>query len=228
MARPPVLPLPRRSREVPLPLGFLPKPGRPSSGWPLFFGKNLRNFVPGVTRNLHYSFKAERREWLRGRRREAARGEERGCHWMKPEMGSQTLGCLVLLTLCVGQARADEVNVAGSKATITRADCQALATYHKAPGVDYQPGVDVNGHYVAPADVPSGPTYHLPDRVEFDVVINPLNYGQANASGKFNNTGLPVGHVVIDMRTGRATMDGQPMQDTQQQYIEDICRKSGY
>jgi len=36
---------------------------------------------------------------------------------------------------------------------IDPAACQALVNYHEPSGVEYQPGVDVDGHYVAPADL---------------------------------------------------------------------------
>lgn len=146
---------------------------------------------------------------------------------------------------------------------ITKSDCQALATYHTPKGVEYQPGVDVNGKRVAPADLPGGFTYNLPEKVEFDVRINPLDYGQRNMleqqiaavqaklaqnpsdsasqqqlaslqgqlaaiSGKYDNTTMSVGHVVVNTRTGEATLDGKPLANSQEQYLADLCRKAGY
>lgn len=167
-----------------------------------------------------------------------------------------------LFTVC-SVALADQVSVAGNQVTISRADCQALATYHPAPGVNYQPGVDVNGHYVAPADVPGGFTYNLPEKVEFDIQVNPINYAQrttiqrqiaavqaklaqnpsdtasqqqlaslqgqlAAITGAYDNTAMPVGHVVVNTRTGDATLNGKPLQNADQQYLTDLCRKAGY
>jgi len=270
---------------------------------------------------------------------------------------------------------ADETAVSGDKVTVSQTDCRALATYRPSQGVEYQPGVDVNGHYVAPADLPGGFNYNLPEKVEFNVQINPVNFGQRNAAqqqiaqtsqaivqnnaaqqkaqaqtpvlaqqlaklqatqttlnaqqanfnaqiaaanaaivaqtggatptpaqkstrdaletgalnqiqgssayqslqsqiaannqaiastntaiaannqviaaapgnaqqlgvqltgaqgqaaavtGKFDNTAMSVGHVVVNTRTGAATLDGQPLQNAQQQYLEELCRKAGY
>jgi len=163
----------------------------------------------------------------------------------------------------VDQDWADEVGVSGQSAAVTKTDCQALTTYHAPKGVEYQPGVDVNGHYVAPADVPGGFSYNLPEKVEFDIKINPIDYGQRNRlqqqiaaaqarlaqdpndtasqaqlsslqgqlaslTGKYDNTAVPVGHVVVNTRTGEATLDGKPMQSSQEQYLADLCRKAGY
>lgn len=282
-----------------------------------------------------------------------------------------------LFVIC-SVARADQVTVAGNQVTINKKDCQALATYRPAQGAkspDYQPGVDVHGHYVAPADASGGFTYALPEKVEFDVQINPIQYAQRNAaqakiaqtsqaivansaalqaaqakqttlsqqlaslqatqtslntqqanftaqiaaataqitaktggasptpaqlatrdaevtgatnqitgspsyqslqsqiaannqsiattnaaitannqviaaapataaqlqteltgaqgqaaatSGTFDNTAMAVGHVVVNTRTGDATMNGKPLQNADQQYLADLCRKAGY
>ena len=163
----------------------------------------------------------------------------------------------------INRARADEVGVGGQPLAISKQDCQAIATYHTPKGVNYQPGVDVNGNRVAPADVSGGFTYQLPDKVEFDIKINPINYGQratleqqiagvqaklaqnpndtasqqqlsslqgqlAAISGKYDNTTMSVGHVVVDTRTGEATLDGRPLGNSQEQYLADLCRKAGY
>lgn len=283
----------------------------------------------------------------------------------------------LLFALC-SPASAEEVSVTNDQVTVTKKDCQALATYRPTKGVksaDYQPGVDVHGNYVAPADAPGGFQYNLPEKVEFDVRINPIQYGARNAaqaqvsqtsqainqnaaslaqaqakqtqlssqlatqqatqtslnaqqsnftaqiaaataqiaaatggasptasqaatrdaqvsavtaqitnsasyqslqsqiaantasinstnaaitannavisaaptnasnlqtqltaaqgqvaatSGKYDNTSMSVGHVVVNTRTGEATMDGKPLQTDQNAYLADLCRKAGY
>lgn len=170
---------------------------------------------------------------------------------------------LGILGLWITPAAADEVGVAGQPVTVTKQDCQAMATYHTPNGVDYQPGVDVHGKPVAPADAPGGFAYNLPAKIEFDITINPVNYAQRNAlqqqiagiqaklaqnpgdtasqaqlsslqgqlaaiSGRYDNTAASVGHVVVDTRTGQATLNGKPMQDSQEQYIVDLCRRAGF
>ena len=140
---------------------------------------------------------------------------------------------VTLLPLLSAVALADEVGVGGGKPVIGRQDCEALATYHTPPGVNYQPGVDVNGRPVAPADLPGTNSYQLPRRVQFDVVINPMTYagGQgagSAAAGQYANTMLPVAHVAIDLATGEATIDGKPMDSDQEAYLRRICREAGY
>src|SRR5262249_50029909 len=88
------------------------------------------------------------------------------------------LATATAIFLFCSQSWADQVSVSGSTVTVSKQDCRALATYRPAQGVDYQPGVDVNGHYVAPADLQGGSTYDLPETVEFNVTINPIQYAQ--------------------------------------------------
>jgi hypothetical protein len=161
------------------------------------------------------------------------------------------------------RANADEVSVGGGKPVISKQDCMALARYHEAPGVEYQPGVDVHGKPVAPADLQGGASYDPPTKIEFNVTINPIQYGQRNAlqsqisqtqatlaanpgnvaaqeqlsslqrqlsaiSGKFDNTAAPVGHVVVDLKSGQVTLNGKPVEGPQQRYLDDVCRQAGY
>jgi hypothetical protein len=284
---------------------------------------------------------------------------------------------VLLFALC-SPVWADEVSVANGAVTVSKTDCRALATYRAAQGAqspDYKPGVDVHGHYVAPADIQGDYNYNLPEKVEFDVRVNPIQYGQraaaqrqaattsqaivanqaalsaaqakqtqlaqqlaslqatqtglntqqsnytaqiaaataaitaqtggaspttaqlatrdaevtaatnqitgsaayqslqsqitantqsiadtnaaitandavitaapttatqlqtqltgaqgqvAATSGVYDNTSISVGHVVVNTRTGEATMDGKPLQNAQDAYLAELCRKAGY
>ena len=97
-------------------------------------------------------------------------------------MACHFTACAAIVFLFCSAAEAAQTTVAGDDPVINRTDCRALATYRPSQGVDYQPGVDVNGHYVAPADLPGGSTYKLPETVEFDVRIDPIGYAQRNAA----------------------------------------------
>ena len=51
---------------------------------------------------------------------------------------------------------------------ITKADCAALVRHVAEPGVAYEPGVDVNGRPVVPADLGDTPEIKLPERFLVD------------------------------------------------------------
>ena len=88
-----------------------------------------------------------------------------------------------ILALVGGQAQAQQVlSPLATHVVISGQDCQRLVRHVPAPDVAYKPGVDVHGKPVAPADLPgSAGGYQLPDHIEFNYTINPVNYGQTKA-----------------------------------------------
>jgi hypothetical protein len=140
----------------------------------------------------------------------------------------------ILLMVLLGPsiALADPVGVSGASVYVTKSDCMALVRHHPSADATYQPGTDVHGKYVAPADLPgSNAGITLPDKVQFDLKINPMNYaqGQQNAvSGKYANTALTVAHISVDLKTGQTLLNGKPLDGEQDQYILDACYKAGF
>lgn len=114
---------------------------------------------------------------------------------------------------------------------VTRQDCARLVAHHADAGVEYKPGQDVHGRYVAPADLPGQSNFQLPDKIEFDLRLNPLAYApqQGNApAGAFQNSGTNVGHVEIDLASGAAKLNGHALDDEQTGIVTEACRKAGY
>ncbi|MBF0267636.1 MAG: hypothetical protein HQL44_03480 [Alphaproteobacteria bacterium] len=87
---------------------------------------------------------------------------------------------ITLGLLASGQSWAD------GTVRISRQDCSRLI--HHAPSADvaYKPGVDVKGRAVAPADLDGGANNIklLPEVLEFNVSINPVDYQARNALAK--------------------------------------------
>ena len=113
---------------------------------------------------------------------------------------------------------------------VTRQDCRQLVAHHPDPGVEYKPGVDVRGKYVAPADLPGQNNFALPDKVEFDLRLNPLAYAPSSGApaGAFQNTGANIGHVEIDLASGQAKLNGHTLDNEQTSIVTEACRKAGY
>jgi hypothetical protein len=128
--------------------------------------------------------------------------------------------------LCAGAALAD-----GQPLYVTKADCTRLVAHHPDASVEYKPGTDVHGRYVAPADLPNQNSIKLPDKIEFDLRLNPLAYapqpGNAPA-GAFQNTGTNLGHVEVDLLSGQAKLNGHALDDEQTSIVAEACRKAGY
>ncbi|MDP6953661.1 MAG: hypothetical protein QGF53_12970 [Alphaproteobacteria bacterium] len=73
---------------------------------------------------------------------------------------------IAALLLVTSAAAAEET----ATVTITDADCANLVAHHAEPGVAYEPGVDVHGDPVAPADLPG----HEPLSLDADdVAVDP-------------------------------------------------------
>ena len=117
--------------------------------------------------------------------------------------------------------------------TVSKTDCQRLIQHVPAPDVAYQPGVDVHGKSVAPADLPSsGPTIPLPDQIQFNYTINPTNYGltaaQAQQKSQLvtgNNSQASIATIKFDLSSQKLTVNGQPLSSSDQQGVIAECRK---
>jgi hypothetical protein len=119
------------------------------------------------------------------------------------------------LTLVAETAVAERVR-------IPREDCQSLVRHVPDPGVAYQPGVDVHGKPVAPADLPGSTMQAIvPKTVEFDVSFYPLARARG---GRFDQSELYVGTVRYDLNTGEVLFNGVPLTDPEKDEMARRCR----
>jgi hypothetical protein len=144
-------------------------------------------------------------------------------------------GVVILgLVKIVPAAGADEAALGSLQVYVTRQDCVHLVAHHPAPGITYQPGKDVHGRAVPPADIPATqPTDLLPERLSFDLKVNPLAYGAGAATAaapgsKIANTAVPVTHIEVDLQSGELRLDGHPLEDQQTDMVTEACRRAGY
>ncbi|OIQ86988.1 hypothetical protein GALL_311460 [mine drainage metagenome] len=140
---------------------------------------------------------------------------------------------IAVVLLLPGLARAGEVTIAGTPVYVTREDCQALLTYQPSDDVTYHPGQDVHGNYVAPADLGGDAGVQLPERIEFPLMINPMNYtgvnkGTATTQPPYANTAVPVAQVTVDLKTGRTFLNGHPLDGEQDAMVRQACRGGGH
>lgn len=110
-----------------------------------------------------------------------------------------------------------------STVTIAKSDCILLVEHVPSADVAYQPGVDVRGRKVAPADVEASPDLRdiVPDVLEFSIALNPLKGGVA----RFGETALEVGKVRFDMKTRRATFNGKPLTRADTRKVRKKCKE---
>lgn len=124
---------------------------------------------------------------------------------------------------------ADKTAPVNAPPTVDPALCRALVKYRPAPDVEYQPGVDVHGNPVAPADLPGGtPPIQIPKKIQIPITIS-----LANAL-KLSTTHFPASQLGAGTEAwiGTFTVDGdkvffndQPLTDDQQDKLAVLCMK---
>ncbi len=97
--------------------------------------------------------------------------------------------------------------------------CRLLEKHVPRDDVTYQPGADVNGKPVVPADLNGGSAFQLPDTIKI-----PLSVDLAQ---EFNLTEFDDNELVVPLGILEVTKDGRVLQDgrdlTDQAYV--ICKE---
>lgn len=103
--------------------------------------------------------------------------------------------------------------------------CRALVAHEPAADVAYQPGVDVLGRPVAPADLPGGVRFDAPE----DFVV-PISRDLDGQFGFPDDTTVFEGDAIFGTVTyidGQLFFNNQPLFDPAQALIARLCRERG-
>ncbi|WP_019643612.1 hypothetical protein [Novispirillum itersonii] len=109
--------------------------------------------------------------------------------------------------------------------------CRKVTVGSTSADVEYKPGVDVNGRAVVPADGPGGSLDPAAGRKMLEVIRIPITVDLAKRMGlgaggtKFGSE-VPLGEVTL--RNGQVYLDGAPLTNSEQQQINDACRRAGF
>ncbi len=109
--------------------------------------------------------------------------------------------------------------------TITKADCARLARHYPAPDVAYQPGRDVRGKPVVPADLEGGSGLVLPEAVVIPIEVDLFERYGIPANGINYKGDIFIGEVVVDVASGRAIFNGQPLQSDEEAELAARCQR---
>jgi hypothetical protein len=109
--------------------------------------------------------------------------------------------------------------------TVDPALCRAAIASTPSPDVDYKPGVDVHGHYVAPADVDASSSnpiskVAIPLTVPLAKLLN-VNPNQYPYNQFGSQTEAVLGVLSID--GNKVTLNGQPLSNDQQSKLLVLC-----
>ena len=144
-------------------------------------------------------------------------------HARAPKRAALAAGAALLAVLSALPVRG-QVEVDGTLVKVTKADCLRLVKHRPDPGVTYQPGVDVHGDPVADADLYDRPRIELPKRVTIPIEVDLPDRFTLPADDSFKGD-VQVGTVEVDLATGRATFNGQPLTAEAVEAVRERCRK---
>lgn len=107
----------------------------------------------------------------------------------------------------------------GAEIFIPEKECQYLTAYQPAPGVEYQPGVDVHGKPVMEADVTPS-VIKPPEKYSFDITVEVARYmGLSVPDGVFGE--MKVGTITVDK--GQMLFNGNPVEGDAEAALKTIC-----
>ena len=138
------------------------------------------------------------------------------------------LMAIALLGLMTGAAFAGDKSVKNDTSDVDPALCRALVKHTPSADVEYQPGVDVDGKPVAPADLPGQPAMKLPQKIVIPVTLSlvktlNLNTTQYPYSQLGPGTEAQLGSIEIE--GDKVTYNGQALTDAQQDNLAVLCMK---
>jgi hypothetical protein len=106
--------------------------------------------------------------------------------------------------------------------------CNALIKHTPSADVAYQPGVDMNGKKVAPADVPGSPQVQLPNKIDIPLTVNlakTLNLDTTKYPYNTLGSGTEAWLGTLSVEGDKVTFNGKPLSDEQQDNLAVLCMK---
>jgi hypothetical protein len=132
-------------------------------------------------------------------------------------------GITLLLT-----ALSQPVYAATQSSEINPALCSALVKHTPDAGVAYQPGVDVEGKPVAPADLPGAPQMQMPQKITIPLTVSLAKVLNLNTSQyPYNQLGAgteaQIGTITVE--GDKVSFNGKPLTDAEQDNLAVLCMK---
>ena len=127
---------------------------------------------------------------------------------------------VLLVPLLAGAAAA----ALGQEARITKVQCRNLVQHTPAPDVAYQPGVDVYGKPVVPADLDAESQIKVPREFTIDLSVDLFDRFGIPKDGTLYKGAVDIGSVTV--RGDQAWYNGQPLTGQTQAALSQICRET--
>jgi len=126
---------------------------------------------------------------------------------------------IAILAIMAAPASAAERTIA-----VARSDCELAVRYVAPAGVDYQPGVDVNGRPVAPADLDDGRRLQLPESIPVIISEDTRKRFHVSHHSPLFDADAVVGIVELRLSDRRLTFNGVELDDHEANALAAMCR----
>ena len=108
---------------------------------------------------------------------------------------------------------------------ISEQDCSDLARHVASADVNYQPGVDVDGNAVAPADLNGAGQIRAPDMITIPLTLDLASRLGIPAEGNADFLARPVIGDVVVTSDGRVTFNDTPLTSDAQHELALKCQR---
>ncbi len=109
---------------------------------------------------------------------------------------------------------------------ITRRACDWLVRHQPAPDVDYQPGIDVHGQPVAPADLDDSGNIVLPEIITIPIEVLIQDRFGIPKNSVLWDAKAQVG--TVEVKGNRVYYEGQLLGDPAADAMARACREAGF
>lgn len=132
------------------------------------------------------------------------------------------------LATCLASAVASAAPGEGTPTiAVDPAACRWVKQHRASADVNYQPGVDVQGRPVAPADLPGTAQIQLPERIEIPITLDLAErFGLPRTA--LSRTGVTAGEVqvgVVTLDGSQARFNGQPLSAAAEDELAVLCSR---
>lgn len=138
--------------------------------------------------------------------------------------GRCTIAALAVFTFIQSVSLAQ----AADATAIDPALCQNLVKHVPSADVTYQPGVDVYGKPVAPADLPGSSSLQLPSKINIPITINiakALNLNTSQYPYNMLGEGTEAMLGTLTVQGNEVLFNGKPLSGEQQDNLAVLCMK---
>ena len=133
---------------------------------------------------------------------------------------------IVLTLAALGGIAVPSAGAVERTITVARSDCELAVRYVTPPGVEYQPGVDVHGKPVVPADLYGDRSLALPESIPIVISDEQRKRFHLRYNSPLFDADAIVGIVEFHLSDRRLTFNGVELSDPEASALATLCREA--